>query len=184
MIRLLCSFWRTGFLIVFIWGIFSGLLGKETLAAPVHKRNDFVLKDTDDIPFRLSEHLGRVVVLSFIPDTKNREKGAAWLEQSRIWMQKIKGKFGNQLKILGMKEVTHLPMFVPKTIVKIKLGQEPFPYLLDWDGKVFDKFAVEHTYTLLVLDSNGMVSFRYTQPFTETGCQLVCSKIKQALQKF
>ncbi len=179
------SFLLAGFWVILIFGIFPVTLSKKAFAVPEseYKQNDFILKDTDDVPFQLSEYLGQVVILSFIPDTENREVGATWLNQSRIWMQKIKRRFGDRLKILGMKEVTDLPMFVPKAIVKMKLGREPFPYLIDWDGKVFDKFAVYNTYTLMVLDTSGVVAYRFSEPFTETGCQQVCSKIKQALQK-
>jgi|GEM_PF-6131439 len=140
---------------------------------------DFELKDATNKTFRLSEHRGEVLVLSFIPDMDSKKTNSYWLGESRRWMKAVRQKFGDSLTIVGLKEMTDLPMFLPKSFVRAKLRKEPFPYLIDWKGNVFDKFSVGKKFALIVIDQQGQVAYRTSEPFSAEKCKEVCAAIEK-----
>ncbi len=158
------------------WGLVGTLRAQTTAQAP-----DFELKDAANNTFRLSEYRGEVLVLSFIPDMDSKKEGAYWLTESRRWMEAIHRKFGDSLTIVGLKEATDLPMFVPKALVRVKLRKEPFPYLIDWKGTVFDRFSVDKMFTLMVLNREGDVVYRVSDPFSSEKGKKIYAEIRRLL---
>ncbi len=167
-------------LTIFLLPIFS-ITVKAADTKPLKKTNDFILNDADKKPFRFSEHKGKVLVFSFIPDMDNRKTGAYWLAESRKWMQELNQKFGERIEVFGLKEMTDLPMFLPKSVVRAKLRKEPFPYLIDWDGKVFKQFSVDKVFTLMVIDANGNIVYRLSEPFNSDTFNAVCLEIEKLI---
>jgi len=171
---------------VFLTALFllfaSGAVSSTPYARTEQQTFDFVLKNARQKPFRLSEQRGKVLVFAFIPDTDDKKTGSVWLAQSRKWMQEIHQNFGDRLTIIGLKEMTDLPMFLPKSVIRVKLRKEPFPYLIDWEGTVFERFSVSDTFTLMVLDKNGRVAYRLSEPYNPEKCKAVCAKIEELLK--
>ncbi len=162
--------------------LISAVATKEAFAQLFHDKINFILNDTELKPFRLSEQRGKILVFSFIPDMDNKKTASYWLAESRKWLQEINQKFGNRITIIGLKEMTDLPMFLPKSVVRAKLRKEPFPYLIDWEGKVFERFSVDETFTLMVLDTNGNIAYRISEPFSSEKYKDVCLEIEKLIQ--
>ncbi len=171
---------KTLILTIFLLTIF-GITVKAGYTEPLKRTNDFILNDADQKPFRFSEHKGKVLVFSFIPDMDNRKTGAYWLAESRKWMQELSQKFGERIEVFGLKEMTDLPMFLPKSVVRAKLRKEPFPYLIDWNGKVFEQFSVDKVFTLIVIDANGNIAYRISEPFSSDKFNAVCLEIEKLI---
>jgi len=146
-----------------------------------HQKYDFVLTDASQKTFRYSEHKGKILALSFVPDTDNRKTGSYWLTESRKWMEKLNQKLSKHIEIFGLKKMTNLPMFLPKSFIRGKLRKEPFPYLIDWNGKVFNLFSVKEKYTLIVLDTTGHIVCRTSAPFSNYKFKEVYTEIKKIL---
>ena len=157
--------------------------GNEVQTSSTDTVPDFTLKDANQNDFRLSEHLGQIMVLSFIPDTKNKTQGTRWLNNSRACLQQLKRKFAERITVLGLKEMTDLPLFVPKSFIRIKLRKEPFPYLIDWEGKVFAQFAVQRTPVLMVVDSGGKIVYRQELTADTDRFNALCAQIEALIDR-
>ena len=157
--------------------------GNEVQTSSTDTVPDFTLKDANQNDFRLSEHLGEIMVLSFIPDTKNKTQGTRWLNNSRACLQQLKRKFAERITVLGLKEMTDLPLFVPKSFIRIKLRKEPFPYLIDWEGKVFAQFAVQRTPVLMVVDSGGKIVYRQELTVDADRFNALCAQIEALIDR-
>ncbi|EHO41546.1 TlpA family protein disulfide reductase [Caldithrix abyssi] len=157
--------------------------GQEGRTVPPDSVVDFTLKDANKKEFRLAEHLGQIMILSFIPNTKNKTLGARWLENSRFCVQKLKSKFNGDIMALGLKEMTDFPMFLPRSFIRAKLRKEPFPYLIDWEGKVFAQFAVQSTPVLMVVDAGGKIVYRQELTADTDRFNALCTQIEALIEQ-
>ncbi|WP_456441621.1 TlpA family protein disulfide reductase [Caldithrix abyssi] len=157
--------------------------GQEGRTVPPDSVADFTLKDANKKEFRLAEHLGQIMILSFIPNTKNKTLGARWLENSRLCLQKLKSKYDGEIMALGLKEMTDIPMFVPRSFIRAKLRKEPFPYLIDWEGKVFAQFAVQRTPVLMVVDAGGKIIYRQELTLDNERLKEICTQVEELIDR-
>ncbi len=152
--------------------------GNEVQTSSPDTVPDFTLKDANQKDFRLAEHRGKIMVLSLIPDTKSKKQGAHWLEVSRQCLQQLRQKFGDSISVLGIKEMTDLPFFLPKSFIRAKLRQEPVRYLIDWQGDLFDRLAVGTAPLLIVVDSRGEIVLRQPLSSQQDICNDLCTNIE------
>jgi len=103
------------------------------------------------------------------------------LGESRKWRQALHQKFGERIEEYDVIEMINIPIFLPKSIIRSKLSKEPFLYLIDWEGNVFEQFSVNKTYTLMFVDTKGSIVYRLSEPFSSEKFSVVCSKVKQLL---
>ncbi len=172
----LCRFWFVSFFLIVSFQI-------SVLTAQSFKTiQDFKLTDVENNPFHLAEKQGEVTALFFIADTKDKKEGNYWLEQSGYWMQALHERFADSLCLYGVKEVTHLPLFVPKALVRAKLRKESVPYLIDWEGSVFRQFSVKTGYALIILNQDRQIIKRITQPYERHIFKEVCTIIEKLIK--
>jgi len=88
------------------------------------------------------------------------EQGA---KQLNSWVEPIHKKFGEQIEIHGLADVTGVPRLIQPLIARQFRKQYPQPVLLDWDGKSVAQFGYAGNEALvLVIDRTGEIRHRVT----------------------
>ena len=135
-----------------------------------HKQlaQNFQLYDADDKLFQLADHQGQIIVLTFIQNMDSKKVGKYWMDENRKWMLALVDKYQNEFVICGIKEMTDIPRMIPKAFIRSTLRKESFRFLIDWKGDVFNKYPLEHLFTLLVIDADGQIYYELSDEFSES----------------
>lgn len=154
--------------------------GSENNTETVSKNQsayNFKLYDADEKQFKLSDHQGQIIILTFIQNMDSKKVGKYWMDENRKWIEALIDKYQNEIVICGIKEMTDIPRMIPKAFIRSTLRKESFRFLIDWEGSVFDKYYLEHVFTLLVIDADGKIYFELSDEFNEPKFNELCSKI-------
>lgn len=125
---------------------------------------DFALKDADDNPYTLSEMRGKIVILLF--GTRDARK-----EGDKV-MLAIDRDYGRHegINFFLIADLRGLPFFVTEGMVKWGVRREkiPFTTLLDWDGKVAQKYdATKGLPSSFIIDRQGKIVYGYSGKFSD-----------------
>ena len=135
------------------------------------KAPDFSVKLTDGTTFKLSENLGKVVVIQFT---------ASWCGVCLKEMPHIEKDIWLPFK---EKEIVVLAMDrdEPDYVVKNYQKKSPvtYPFAIDTDARVFNKFAVKNSGVTrnVVIDKNGKIAY-LTRLYNKTEFLGMVNKIK------
>jgi hypothetical protein len=144
---------------------------------------DFALFDAEDKAFRLSDNLDKTVVLCFLREMPDKKTGKYWLNISQKWMRHLQEKYGNKIVIIGLKEMTNIPVFIPKSLIKSRLKKQSFRFLIDWDGTVFDQYPSKELFTLYVVSPERNIVYTVSAPYNDSLFVKLCEKGRKLFKK-
>jgi len=139
--------------------------------------DNFKLCDTDEKQFQLSDYPGQIIILTFIQNMESKKVGKYWMDENRKWIEALINKYQNEFVICGIKEMTDIPRMIPKAFIRSTLRKESFRFLIDWEGDVFNKYPLEHAFTLLVIDADGQIYYELSDEFSESSFDELSNKI-------
>ena len=139
--------------------------------------HNFQLFDADGKLFQLSDYNGQVVVLSFVKNIKNKKVGHNLMKENQMWLEALTEQYPTDILICGIKEMTDIPKMIPKAFIRSTLRKEPFRFLIDWEGDVFNKYSLGHLFTLLVIDANGQIYYELSDEFRDSNFNKLVGKI-------
>ena len=154
--------------------------GAEYNIKPVsnnHSAYNFKLYDADEKQFQLSEYQGQIIILTFIQNMESKKVGKYWMDENRKWIEALIDKYQNEFVICGIKEMTDIPRMIPKAFIRSTLRKESFRFLIDWEGDVFNKYSLEHLFTLLIIDIDGQIHYELSDEFSESNFDELSNKI-------
>lgn len=136
--------------------------GFEKYLAP-----NFLLKDANNSSFSLSETTNTPSILCFLSKTPDNEIGRYWMDESHKWINSWKEYCSVDVPIVIIKDMTNVPKWMPKYLVKQKLNNEPNRILIDWEGVVCKRYKLENFFTLYVIDSEKNIVYKTSEPYDE-----------------
>ena len=139
--------------------------------------DNFKLYDADEKQFQLSDYQGQIIILTFIQNMESKKVGKYWMDENRKWIEALIDKYQNEFVICGIKEMTDIPRMIPKAFIRSTLRKESFRFLIDWEGEVFNKYPLEHAFTLLVIDTDGQIYYELSDEFSESNFDELSNKI-------
>ncbi|MCK5520967.1 MAG: redoxin domain-containing protein [Candidatus Marinimicrobia bacterium] len=145
----------------------NNLILNTNLDSTKHPAPDFKLLDTEGKTVQLSDFKNQVIVLTFIKNVDNRKTGTYWMNENRKWLESLQNSYKNNIVIFGIKELRGLSKMIPKSLIKSVLSKESFRFLLDWDGNVFDTYDISSIFTLIIINSDGIISYSLSEKFTD-----------------
>ncbi len=143
---------------------------------------DFVLSDAEDKPFRLSDNPDKTVVLCFLKKM-SKKNGKYWLKISQKWMRYLQEKNGDKIVIIGLIEMTNIPVFLPKSFIRSRLKKQSFRFLIDWKGKVFAKYPSKDLFTLYVVNPEMKIVYKISKSHSDSLHTELFDKIQQLIEK-
>ena len=156
---------------------------KNTVSKSETPAADIVLLDAEDTPFRLSDNPHKTVVLCFLGDMPDKKTGKYWMDESQKWMHHLQEKYGKKIVIIGVKEMTNVPVFMPKSLIKSKLKKQAFRFLIDWEGTVFDQYPSDELFTLYVVSSEINIAYTISEPYSDSLFVDICEKNRELFEK-
>lgn len=134
----------------------------RSAAIPVSVPKRIELRDQFDHAQLLTFPSTNVVFLT-IADKKGSEQISAWVQPTKL-------KFGTNIQIRGIADVSSVPRplqgFIRKQFQKI----QSYPIMMDWNGDMVKAITyVPEKANILVLDGSGQIAARMTGPATEAG---------------
>ncbi len=156
---------------------------KNTVSKPQTPAADFILHDAEDKPFRLSDNSDKTVVLCFLKDMPDKKTGEYWMDESQKWMRYLQEKYGKMIVIIGVKEMTNVPVFMPKSLIKSKLKKQAFRFLIDWKGTVFDQYPSKELFTLYIVSSELNIAYTISEPYSDSLFVELCEKNRELFEK-
>lgn len=120
---------------------------------------DFRLQDAYDKSYTLREMRDKIVIL-LIGTRKAREEGDKWM----LALNRDYGQYEG-IKCYLIADLRGLPFFVTEGMVKwgVKREEMPFTTLLDWDGKIAQKYnAKKDLPNLFIIDRQGKIVYSYS----------------------
>ncbi len=145
---------------------------------------EFTLKDAYDkehsFKLLLEKEEIKVVVL-FMGDRKIREDANKWARE----LHKIYGKRKDVVLVM-LADLRDLPFFVTEGMVKWGTKREKLPVtiLLDWEGKVNQKYKTQKKKTdLFIIDSDGKLLYHQVDKYSDETAEKVTTKMQDVLQE-
>lgn len=147
----------------------------EPSIAPTNAPALIELRDQYDAPQKLSFPATNLTVLT-IAD----KKGSA---QIAGWVAPLKQRFGRQLGIRGLADVSTVPRPL-RGMVRAKFQKlQAYPVMLDWSGAAVKRFTyVPGQASVLLLDGRGRILKRWSGEASPKAVQDLCAAIDRALE--
>ena len=103
-------------------------------------------------------------------------------EQLAGWIAPVKHRFGEQIDIRGIADVSPVPRLL-RSLVREKFRElQTYPVMMDWTGDAVKAFTyVPDHANVLVLDGRGQILLRASGPATERAVQDLCAAIDAAV---
>ena len=123
---------------------------------------DFLLQDVDEKEHSLKKLRGKVVFL-IMGNRKIRKEDNEWAE---AFQQDYQGNTDVTAYIIG--DLRSVPGFIPKGFIRGQLKKNPPPvkFLLDWKGKVHERYQTEKKKpTLYLISQEGTIVFHQKTNF-------------------
>jgi len=143
--------------------------------------HNFQLYDADGKLFRLSDNSGQVVVLSFVKNIKKKKIGHNLMKENQMWLEALTEQYPTDIIICGIKEMTDIPRIIPKAFIRSTLRKEPFRFLIDWEGEVFNDYYINQLFTIMVIDANGQVYYKSSDEFSDSNFSKLSGKINKLI---
>lgn len=146
----------------------------ERAVIPTHAPAMLLLHDQFDAPQALVFPTTNITVLTIADRT-----GSAQLAG---WIAPVKQRFGGQLDIRGIADVSLVPRLLRSLVRKKFRELQTYPVMMDWTGDAVKAFTyVPDKANILVLDGRGQILLRASGPATEHAVQELCAAIERAL---
>jgi len=108
------------------------------------------------------------------------KKGSAELN---AWIAALKPRYAGRIDIRGLADMGGVPGFLQGYICRKFQATRRFPVMMDWSGKVCDRFGYRHgVANILVIDADGMIRERVCGAATEEGVTRISDALDAALQ--
>ena len=124
---------------------------------------DFTLQDADDRSYTLSEMSDKIIILIF--GTRDARK------EGDKWMLAIDEDYGQfkEVNCYLIADLRGLPFFVTEGMVKFGVKREkiPFTTLLDWEGKIAQKYDTKKGLPNLFVIRQGKIVYGYSGKFSD-----------------
>jgi hypothetical protein len=147
----------------------------------------FTLKDADDKEYSLEkmlekdEKFGEKIVMLMMGDQKVRKQANKWATE----FHKLYGENKNIVMIM-IADLRGLPFFVTEGMVKWGTKREnlPIPIILDWEGKISQKYQTERGKpNLRIVDNHGKIAYIKTGEYSEKLVKEIHAKVQEILEK-
>ncbi len=145
---------------------------------------EFTLKDAYDKEYSfkllLDEEETKITIL-LMGDRKVREDANKWAKE----LHKIYGK-KKEVVMLMLADLRNLPFFVTEGMVKWGTKREKLPVtiLLDWEGKVNQKYKTQKKKTdLFIVGGDGKVLYYQAEKHSDEMFQKVTTKMQDILKE-
>ena len=145
---------------------------------------EFTLKDANDkeYSFKLMLEKEEVkVAVVFMGDRKVREDANKWARE----LHKIYGKRKDVVLVM-LADLRDLPFFVTEGMVKWGTKREKLPVtiLLDWEGKVNQKYKTQKKKTdLFIIGKNTKLLYHQVDKYSDEIAKKVATKMEDVLQE-
>lgn len=133
------------------------------------------LNDQFDRPQTLSFPTTNVTLLT-IADRKGAEQIAGWIKP-------VKERFGTNLNIRGIADVSAVPGPLKKVVRKRFQKEHMYPVMLDWSGTVCAQFAYQPGLAnVYILGSDGRIQGRFTGVASGTNLSAAMDSLERTVQ--
>jgi hypothetical protein len=128
------------------------------------------LRDQFDAPQKISFPATNITLLA-IADKKGSE-------QVNGWIALVKQRFGKQIDIRGLADVSSVPRFLREMVRKKFQKVHTHPVMMDWSGEAVKAFTyVPGVANILVLSKRGQILKRMTGEANDKAFQDLCAAI-------
>jgi hypothetical protein len=146
-------------------------------ATPTNAPFSIELHDQYDAPQTLLFPAQKLTVLT-IADKKGSEQIAGWVAP-------LKQRFGTQIDIRGLADVSAVPRPLRPMVRKKFQKVQPFPVMMDWTGETVKAFTyVPDKANILFLNERGQILRRYSGEASPKALQDLRAAIQAALSNF
>lgn len=142
-----------------LFGTFVSFADERTETGPPKVGDtapDFLLQDVDEKEHSLKKLQGKVVFL-IMGNRKIRKEDDKWAEAFQKDYQEI-----TEVTAYIIADLRSVPGFIPKGFIRGQLKKNPPPvgFLLDWKGKVHERYQTEEKKpTLYLISQKGTIVF-------------------------
>ena len=157
----------------------SGIINEK----PKQPVPNFTLKDADDISFSLSDTPDKPMILCFLSQTPDNKIGRYWMDENHRWINSLKKKYANEITVVTIKDMTNVPKWMPKSLVRKKLKGEPNRILIDWTGSVCHQYQIDNYFTLHILDSEMNIVYSTSEAYSDEVFDNVVETNKKILER-
>ena len=146
----------------------------EPSVTPTNAPSSIELHDQFDAPQTLVFPTKKLTLLT-IADKKGSEQIADWVAP-------LKQRFGRQIEIRGLADVSAVPRPLRGLVRKKFQKVQPFPVMMDWTGEVVNAFTyVPDKVNILLLSERGQILKRSSGEASPKAIQDMCAAIQAAL---
>jgi len=142
---------------------------------------NFKLYDADEKLFQLFDYKRQVIVLTFVENIEKKRVGRHLMKENRRWLEALTIQYPTEIVICGIKEMTDIPKMIPKAFIRSTLRKEPFRFLIDWEGEVFNDYSSNQLFTIMVIDTNGQIYYESSDEFSDLNFSKLCGKINKLI---
>lgn len=167
-----------GFLLLTFIQANSDANEKENLLA-----QNFTLKNADDISFSLSDTPDKPTILCFLSQTPDTKIGRYWMDENHKWINNLRKIYANEITVVTIKDMTNVPKWMPKSLVRKKLKGEPNRILIDWTGSVCHQYQIDNYFTLHILDSEMNIVYSTSEAYDNYEFNKVCENTKTLFER-
>lgn len=161
-------------LVVMAWGASAASI-PELAIIPTNAPAMLMLHDQFDAPQTLAFPTTNITFLTIADRT-----GSAQLAG---WITAVKQRFGEQIDIRGIADVSPVPRLLRSLVRKKFRELQTYPVMMDWTGDAVKAFTyVPDRANVFVLDVRGQILLRASGLVTERTVQDLCAAIDAALK--